>query len=588
MEPISFELTSWTLNQVFNRIKNCRVVKPPYDDWYYSNKFFLDKRFWLEQFFSQAWRKFLDISTIKWIEYVLYQEWWKSYVWAINGTSIVNVTPSWFNINSDTPIKLVFGKWITWVKESTRTIWVPSIQSWWWVEFQLVPWYSSWYVIFTYSWTKNLAVWDFIVFKSWALAWWINRIEHIEWWNIYIIWTNARWTLPKSWDEIDIYKAWTTEYGTTLVMPHKTWLDLVILNWINTANSFRILTTSSEPIIDCVNFDWNIFALTRTHMYFSRSTFDENTQFYPLDYYFIDWWYKLFAMWKALLVFWRQNKLFAAANSTTSNVWYVWYDVNYNWDLYSKYSCIFTDQTIYILQKDKQLKQIDIVQNNTTTFDLKLIDVIPQTKWLFNSLEWWEVFITSDSRMINFLHIKDWVTTNYQYDKMYQHFIEQEYNKQIYYFWNKILSKDKIYIENNYLDDWEEYEQDINFSIDTWPNIYKPYILRTIFWLVPNEFNINLDVKLELWWKIFNINKDLLWFEFDGRLNTTLTLDELIWFDELPSESTEYNWTIASIQSTIAMIWRFIKFKYSSKNRFMMWDSFIISDKQKPYINEIY
>jgi len=72
------------------------------------------------------------------------------------------------------------------------------------------------------------------------------------------------------------------------------------------------------------------------------------------------------------------------------------------------------------------------------------------------------------------------------------------------------------------------------------------------------------------------------------RFTTTVTLDELIWSDELPSESTEYNWTIASIQSTIAMIWRFIKFKYSSKNRFMMWDSFIISDKQKPYINEIY
>lgn len=587
MEPINYDLTSGTLNQVFNKIKNCRVVKPPYDDWYYTNNFFLDKRLWLEQFLLSTWKKILDIATIKGIEYILYQEWWKSYIWALNGTSIVNVTPSWFNINSDTPIKLVFWKWLYWVKESTRTVWSPTV--WTWEEaWPLIPWYAQWYVKFTYSWTKNLAVWDFIVFKNWALAWWVNRIEYINNNNIYIIWTNARGTLPKAWDEVDIYKAWTTEYGTTIVMPHTAWLDLVILNWLNTANSFRVLTTSSEPIIDCVNFDWNIFALTKTHMYFSRSTFDDNTQFYPLDYYFIDGWYKLFSMWKVLLCFGRQNKLFASANSTTTTVWYVWYDVNYNWDLFSKYSCIFTDQTIYVLQKDKQLKQIDIVQNNATTFDLKLTDVIPQTKWLFNWLEWWDVFINSDSRMINFLHIKDWKTTNYQYDKMYQHFIEQEYNEVIYYFWEKILSKDKIYIENNYLDDWEEYSQEVNFMLDTWMLMYKPYILRTIFWLVPNEFNVNLDVKLELWWKIFNINKNLFWFKFDWRLSTSLTADELIWFDTLPSESTEYNWTIVSIQTPIAMVWRFIRFKYNSQHRFMMWNSYIISDKQKPYINEIY
>ena len=41
MEPYEFKLESWTLNNVFNRIKNSRVVQPPYEKaWYYSNKFF--------------------------------------------------------------------------------------------------------------------------------------------------------------------------------------------------------------------------------------------------------------------------------------------------------------------------------------------------------------------------------------------------------------------------------------------------------------------------------------------------------------------------------------------------------------------
>ena len=57
MEPINYDLTSGTLNQVFNKIKNCRVVKPPYDDWYYTNNFFLDKRLWLEQFLLSTWKR---------------------------------------------------------------------------------------------------------------------------------------------------------------------------------------------------------------------------------------------------------------------------------------------------------------------------------------------------------------------------------------------------------------------------------------------------------------------------------------------------------------------------------------------------
>ena len=94
-------------------------------------------------------------------------------------------------------------------------------------------------------------------------------------------------------------------------------------------------------------------------------------------------------------------------------------------------------------------------------------------------------------------------------------------------------------------------------------------------------------MKLELWWKIFNINKDLSWFNFDTRLSSTLTWDELIWWDTLPEAVSEYDWTIVSIQNNIMMTWRFIKFKYKSLDRFMMWNSYIITDKAKTFINEI-
>lgn len=51
-------------------------------------------------------------------------------------------------------------------------------------------------------------------------------------------------------------------------------------------------------------------------MYFTRATFDDNIQFYPLDFYKIDKGYKLFPCGKVMIVFGQTNKLFAAASGT--------------------------------------------------------------------------------------------------------------------------------------------------------------------------------------------------------------------------------------------------------------------------------
>lgn len=205
---------------------------------------------------------------------------------------------------------------------------------------------------------------------------------------------------------------------------------------------------------------------------------------------------------------------------------------------------------------------------------------------LFNWLEeWWEMFIDSSQRFLNFLYMKDNKTTNYQFDKMYKHFIENDYSKNIYKISNHILSDEKVFNENGFTDDTEEYQQEINFMMDTRFSIYKPYILRTIFWLVDNPFNVKLKVEFELWAKLNIIEKELSNFNFDVRLSDELTWDELL-EDSEPQEQSEYNGNIASIQSNILLCWRFIRYKYYSYERFMMWNSYIISDMTKPFINE--
>lgn len=111
------------------------------------------------------------------------------------------------------------------------------------------------------------------------------------------------------------------------------------------------------------------------------------------------------------------------------------YDANYNGDLYSKYSFIFADQTIYMLQADKQLMQVDLIQNNNTSFNVAVKNILTQNRGKFEDLSGGEIFINVNDRYINFLWVNGSNTTNIQYDKQYTHWIENEYvGKKIYSF----------------------------------------------------------------------------------------------------------------------------------------------------------
>lgn len=591
MEWANFEMEAWQLNQAFNKIKNCKVVKPPYEkDWYYSNKFFLDKRSWTTSTLSSAWKTFLDSVNIKWQDYYLFKEWDKHYIGWFNAWILTKVTSTGFTVDETSPIKLVVSRWIYWQSSWERTVSteVTIGTGDTWFEWTLVPWYAGGYVKFKYSGTQNAQKWDFVVFSgNTALIGWINRIEHVEWDYIYIIGTNARWTLPKTWGTFYLYKSvgngWTAVVGNTISIGHINGVSTIILNGLNEAVVLNPLT--GENIKDLVVFDWNLFALSENFLYFTRGTFGSNTQFYMLDYYTVDQWVKLFPIGKALLLLARTNKLYAAANGAGTNVGYVGYDVNYQWTPFSKYSMIFDDQTIYILQADRQLKQIDIQQNNATTFDLLVKDALVWTKWLFNNLNWWEIFINNSQRYLQFLYVKDNKTINYQYDKMYQHFIENEYPFKIYKFTNKILSTGNIFIESGTTDNWIEFEQEINFMHDTTREIYMPYILRTVFGLTDTPIDVNMEVTLELGWKLDSEIKKLTGFNFDNRLSNELTVDDLLGSQPL-HDIAEYNWTTVSIQSGIYRTWRFINYKYSSYKRFMIGNSYVLYDKAKVFINE--
>ena len=641
MDKLPFMLEVWTLNQTYNKIKNCRVVKPPYElDWSYSQEFFFDKRFGLIPYFSDPLKKFLDCTDIKGIRYYLYREGAKHYIGTYNGTWNI-ITTGWFTVDANSPIRLATGRGgygaskgigtigntsiLTFNIATTYSIWNLVMYSWiayeaiiwstwstppsanWkiytqvtldldsWSTFTDLPGYTGGYVKFRYTGGGTPVAWDYITFKDGVLKWGTNKIMKVTAEYIYIIGTNARGSMPAIGTTFEVFSS----IWTTLLVGHATGVSMAILNGHSAAKLVTVLS-STEPIIDVVNFDGSIFAMTESHVYFSRAKFDDNVQFYPLDNFPVDGGYKLFPIGKAMLVFARQNKLIAAANATGTTIGYVMYDANYNGDLYSKYSLIFADQTIYLFQTDKQLMQVDLVQNNNTSFNVVVKNILTQNRGKFEDLSGGEVLINVSDRYINFLYINNWDTINIQYDKQYTHWIEHEYsNKLIYSYgpWAWILSDGHIFTEGWYLDNIVPYNQEIHFSVNGNDTIYMPYMIRTLFGMLPNhlvdileprwDFDVTLDITLDLWGKLKTISRALNNFNFDSRLNQDLSGDELIGFSDTLNTGLDYNGNVVSIQTPIYKTWRYTYFKYTSSKRFIIGHNYVFVEKTKPFINEM-
>ena len=580
--PKSYEMLAWQLNDTYDLIENCRVVKPPYEvNWMYGKDFFLDKRLGLTHVLSES-KKFLDMKTIKWREFFLYRQWTKHYIGTMNGSSLVNITPSWFEVDNDSPTRLALGRNVYWPKKTTTGT-IANPQLWMWGFNGTIPWYSGWYVKFQYSGATMLAAWDKVLFTSGVLKGGVNEVYWIDWGYAYIIGTNVRWSTPEVGTTFEVY----TNLGQALIVGHKTWVSMVILDWMNEGTVINVLNTTS-PIIDVVNFDGNIFATTANNLYFSRTTGEDNTQFYPLDNFWVENVKSLFPVGKAMLVFWDQNKLFSGATGTSSTIWYVWYDLNYNGKLFSKYSFHFSDSTIQILQNDNQLVEVNVTQVNSTSFELQTKNVMQLTRWLFEDLSGGEVRITSSDRFINFLYINGSDTKNYQYDKQFQHWIVNTYkHRAIYYFGSKVIGDWFIAIEDWYTDNWVAYAQSVNFSYKGFPNMSFLNIVRTLFWYVDNNFDINMKLDVEIDWRLISKDYPLKGYNFDQRLNVVPSGDEIIWYDDW-TWFIEYDWNVVSIQNSIRKTWRYFRIWYYSLNRFIIWESFaIVTETNKPYINEL-
>ena len=523
MKPIQYKLEKWTANLVLDRIKNCEVTQPPEEvNWFYTNTFYLDKRPFIYRVYDRpSWSSVYycnHTKEINWVDYFLWKDgtnqWWV--IFAYNNWVYSQVSMAYdsgildFKTNSDSPNHFVLWKWINWPRVWASSVlslteWTASSD----IDWPLVPWYAWWYIKFTYSWAQILTAWDYIQFTNGALKWCINKIEFVSWTYVFIIWTNIRWTVPKVWTTFNIYLKTNTTLWSNIVFAWSSWVYITNPDWYNMSSTIKVLETES-PVLDICNYDWNIFVLTKNKLYFSRTTSEDNTNFYPMDYLIIQNWKCLFPIWKSLIVFAWENKLIIPINIWTVDYSYQAFDLYYDGWLYSKYSKIFTDQTAYILQSDRQLKEINIVQYNNYAYEIKVEDALQETSALFLELtdltnetwveywnQWW-VYMSSTQRYLYI--IAGWKV--YKYDKLYKLIIEDTYTRSDMSWWLYTITQ----ITNKYLIAYDSFiykfsknkdtlqwdspftntqknpvEQSVSFSLSNWYWLVKPYILRTTF-----------------------------------------------------------------------------------------------------------
>lgn len=360
---------------------------------------------------------------------------------------------------------------------------------------------------------------------------------------------------------------------------------------INAVNAYWIRTIVDDPITDVVNFNWAIFSMSQSQIYFSRITFDDNTSFYPLDRFAYKWWIKLLPFGKILLAMWANNQIITTAttelNWVKNVVTYRKNDLEYNGEIFSRYSYIFTEGTMYVLQADKTLVQLTVTPTDSLTYTVNTQELSRNYRWLFENATG-ECFANRYWNQLHFLVVNWGTTQNFKYDLSMQAWTIDKYNTEIYRIWEKALTgwaRWRVASLSWYTDFWEDYSQEINFNIGSLIKFSMGRIIRTAFGLTHESItDLTLDVEYEIWgWEVIKQKREIENFSFDA--NRTLTPDE----DDLIEEDFDvYEWTVVTVQNDLTMSWKFIRFKYSGVTRFILWDSYIISSESKPYINNIW
>ena len=583
----------WHLNVEYEKIYNCRPVIPTYEKWkwIFNSSYFLDKRLWMIEFHSEAY-KFTDTVIIDWIDYYLYSNDTEQFLWVKDWNEIKKIC--WpFNVDSNSPFNIVKWYWAKWNKKESNLLisnWATFNNS---TEHKIIneDWiYEDWYIVLDVWTWLNITAWDMVLFKDNIYKGSTLKVELYENGKIYVLWLDNKWSVPTMWDTIDIFD----NYWIIPVIWNQQWVIAVHINWTDN----QVVTTNilEWEIKDIEKFNGSIFALKWEVVYFSQVNHHDNLEFYSSsDRKRIEWAYKLVSNGKFMIVFWDDNRLVSPLPEEAIDFnSYTFYSLNYQNKLYSKYSYYFTSNRLYIIESNRQISNINISSLNSTAFNLETDNITETVRWLtsdiweYNSEKHWEIFINKTFKDWIFhilYHPVEWWTIEYNYDDLYKHWIVNTYSNVIYRHTSKeFLIDGWVHTEWWYTDLWEDYKQDINFTLKQEPNLLKFLSIRNVFW-INNEFQLKLNIEADI--ESSSSTKKVIhkiWWHTLDVMPIDHSLDMLNIFNNW--NDNKNHWNIVSIQRRIFIAWRYCRVSINSTDRFIYWYSVVYAWNYKKFINE--
>lgn len=520
MEYKRQELKTGWLSWQFETVENFKITKPIWKKSFWEN-FFLTSIDSLKAK-NELVENVIDVLDINWEEVVINK----------NATSIM------VSIDDNE-----LHSWPLWVSHRALSLrgWIDSTHTWTITSVWEEDPAKDWNDVFAFGYIKlKLDVipsqWQYITFTSNTtnLQWISTKIHYIQNWFCYIRWTNLYGTLPTLWEAVTIHN----KIGDVLVLAEDKKLVSVDEIW----NKIDLLVLDNDDsIIDIEYFNSTIFVLTKNSVFFWRSLINSNMNIYPLDFFDNMWWgNRILSFWKHLILFGKDNQVISPVNGTKWSLWYISNWLNYTHKLFSKYSALSNQGSLYILQEDKEFVKVDIISVANGEYDLKTTDAIPEARWMLDWLEW-EVFISKWDRYISIINPDwQWKTISYNYNIAYKHWMTWIHDNTIRSLW------DYIYWDTQFVKDNELVDQQLSFTLwaDSLDSMKTCYFVKFI--LVAEEKRVpdyTLTIEKYIWWMKYTKDIQLKDYPINNEIlpsNWTLWYEQF-WTTWLSAEVTKNN-----------------------------------------------
>lgn len=667
------DLIAWQLNNSFNRIHNCDIIKP---SWKWANTywdtFFVQKRPCVKASAKNTptWN-IMDSIDIDWTEFLLifngsvldvaYDDWvnftwyglsypiweytpsrlikWESALgWVIDNIAVADSFIDWnykwlWNATDTYQYNAIVDDWGTnYICIIANAAKQPSVNSTEWSVYTTdLGWYDisdpdslpyrdvykGWYLKLKLTKANirdSVVTWTHLLFDNndsnlQGVSTKIHYTEtsYIDYLGVtinlpsselyvYVRGTNLAGTKPFVWELVSV----TSDIGTIPLVATQTKLVSLhtilagsTITWVKAVDLYEC--EDWDEIVDVTIYNWVVFILTQNKLLYSRMLTESNINFYPLDFFNdIRWGLRLIDFGKMLVIFGEVNAVVTTVTWTNGSIWYVYTWLNYNDDLYSKYSAISAMGSLYVLQADKQFMKLDIATVTNIDYQVTATNMIQNVRGLFENVIW-DVYMNKWKKDIYVIDTWAFGTHYYKNNIEYQHWDTGDYLNKTFKIQDMLYWDDLYEFNTDFFDNTVDYPEQyvwFDFGWESLHTLKQVQYVKFILWLNEKIVDYTLEIQYQIAGNIttkvidlsnYPVNIEIVWYDWglwDSQLNETL-----LW-EGNPQDTA----TLGNFISVTVGVWitaSVFDFRLKSKeNWFIYWGSIIGYANKIPVMTE--